>query len=107
MNLEDYIKDLSPELQEKARACGSTDELLALVKENKIPLPDEALTAIAGGQDGGTVNCGKLHCPRCSCTKIAYQYEDRGNYYQYFYTCTGCGYEWSERWPKYPDPGIN
>ena len=78
-----------------------------LAKENKIPLPDEALTAIAGGQDGGTVNCGKLHCPQCSCTKIAYQYEDRGNYYQYFYTCTGCGYEWSERWPKYPDPGIN
>ena len=107
MNLEDYIKELSPELQEKARACGSVDELLVLAKENKIPLPDEALTAIAGGQDGGTVNCGKLHCPQCSCTKIAYQYEDRGNYYQYFYTCTGCGYEWSERWPKSPDPGIN
>ena len=41
---------------EKARACGSVDELLVLAKENKIPLPDEALTAIAGGQDGGTVN---------------------------------------------------
>ena len=51
MNLEDYIKNLSPELQEKARACGSAEELLALAKEAKVPLPDEALAAIAGGDD--------------------------------------------------------
>ena len=25
MNLEDYIKDLAPNLQEKARACGSSN----------------------------------------------------------------------------------
>ena len=56
MSFEDYIKDLSSDLQEKARACGSFDELLALAKENKVPLPDEALAAIAGGEDGGTVN---------------------------------------------------
>ena len=35
MNLEDCIKDLSPELQEKARACGSVEELVALAKEEK------------------------------------------------------------------------
>ena len=39
MNLEDYIKDLAPDLQEKARACGSVEELLALARENKVPLP--------------------------------------------------------------------
>ena len=51
MNLEDYIKNLNPELQEKARACSSADELLALAKEAKVPLSDEALAAIAGGGD--------------------------------------------------------
>ena len=37
MNLEGYIKDLVPGLQEKARACGSAEELLALAKEAKVP----------------------------------------------------------------------
>ncbi len=32
MNLEDFIKNLPPELQEKARACGSASELLALAR---------------------------------------------------------------------------
>ena len=64
MDIESYIKDLSPELQEKARACGGVEELLALAKDAKIPLPDEALEAIAGGDDddedgscGGKVKC--------------------------------------------------
>ena len=55
MNLEDLIKDLDPELQEKARACGSAEELIALAKEAKVPVPDEALEAIAGGQDAESV----------------------------------------------------
>ncbi len=49
INIEDYIKDLSPELQEKARACRSTDELLKLAEENSIPIPDDAVEAVAGG----------------------------------------------------------
>ena len=51
INIEEYIKDLSPELQEKARACTSIDELLKLAKDNNVPLPDEALEAVAGGKD--------------------------------------------------------
>ena len=51
VDIESYIKDLSPELQEKAHACGSVEELLALAKEAKIPVPDEALVAVAGGDD--------------------------------------------------------
>lgn len=50
INIEEYIKDLSPELQEKAKACASIDELLKLAKDNKIPLPDDALEAVAGGK---------------------------------------------------------
>ena len=48
-NLEEYIKDLSPELQEKARACKTKDELLELAAENDLEIPEEALEAVAGG----------------------------------------------------------
>ena len=53
INIEDYIKDLSPELQEKARACQNPGELIQLAQENKIPIPDEALEAVAGGDFKG------------------------------------------------------
>ena len=56
ISIEEYIKDLSPELQEKARACRTTDELIKLAEENKVPIPDKALEAIAGG--------GYKECPK-------------------------------------------
>ena len=91
MNLEDYIKDLSPELQEKAQACGSVEELLALAKEAKIPLPDEALAAIAGGDQPDPENCGEDECPRCKSKNIVYDKDGhRGKWY-----CNHCGYEWN------------
>ena len=34
--ISDYLKDLSPELQEKAKACRSVSELLAFADENTI-----------------------------------------------------------------------
>ena len=66
MNLEDYIKDLAPELQEKARACGSVEELVALAKDAKVPVPDEALAAIAGGEDPDSSICTRPCCPKFS-----------------------------------------
>ena len=48
-NLEEYIKDLSPELQEKARACKTKDELMQLAAENGLEIPEEALEGVAGG----------------------------------------------------------
>ena len=49
MNVESYIKDLDPELQEKARACDSAQELLALATRRllpslveKVPIPGTA-----------------------------------------------------------------
>ena len=48
-NFEKYIKDLSPELQEKARECKTKEELNAFIAENEIELPDEALELVSGG----------------------------------------------------------
>ena len=52
-NLEEYIKDLSPELQEKARACKTKDELLELAADEDMEIPMDALESVAGGQCGG------------------------------------------------------
>ena len=40
---------LSPELQEKARARRTNEELFELVKEEGMEIPDEQLDTIAGG----------------------------------------------------------
>lgn len=48
-DLESYIKGLSPELQEKARACTSVEELLKLADENNIELSADQLEAVTGG----------------------------------------------------------
>ena len=48
-DLEKCISDLSPELQEKARACKDNRELYDLIAENDVELSDDALEAVAGG----------------------------------------------------------
>ena len=45
MNLE----DLSPEMKEKALACKTPEELLALAAEEGYELSDEELAAVSGG----------------------------------------------------------
>ena len=90
MNLEDCIKDLSPELQEKARACGSVEELLALAKEEKVPVPDEALATIAGGDQPDPENCKPvaIKCPKCGSTNTEFCCEIN------MYLCNDCGATW-------------
>ena len=78
MNLEDYIKDLAPDLQEKARACGSVEELIALA-------------AIAGGDDIEPASCGHPECPKCKSEDT----EQTGKNAAYvFWKCRTCGYQW-------------
>ena len=97
MNLEDYIKDLSPELQEKARACGSIEELVALAKDAKVPVPDEALAAIAGGDDVDHFRCFTNECPNCGHWEKPYWVEElSGHVVREHYKCSKCGYKWYE-----------
>ncbi len=66
MNLEECIKDLDPELREKAHACGSEDELRSFLENEAIPIPDEALSAVAGGAgDDSKVGDYCDRCPKC------------------------------------------
>ena len=89
MNLEDYIKNLDPELQEKARACGSVKELVELARENKVPMPDEALAAVAGGEGAEGDSCSHgPKCPRCGSTSTSWDKQ------YHIYVCLWCGYTW-------------
>ena len=88
VNLEDYIKDLAPELQEKGRACGSVEELLALAKEAQIAVPDEVLEAIAGGADVKAGSCKPKECPRCGSKNVEFDLVHD------LFVCAECGYKW-------------
>ncbi len=48
-DMENYLKDLTPEQQEKARACKTKDELIKLAAEEDIEIPMDALESVAGG----------------------------------------------------------
>ena len=70
-NLEKYIGELSPEMQEKARACKDMKELNALLAENDVELSEDALSAVAGGcsksdpwKDTGDIM--PYRCPECN-----------------------------------------
>lgn len=49
MGMEDRINELSPEIREKAKACRTSEDLLALAKDEGVELTDEELEEIAGG----------------------------------------------------------
>ena len=65
-NFEKYIEGLSPELQEKARWCRTSSELMELAADNDVELPLDALAGVAGGGCGGEqrnyyhINCGGI-----------------------------------------------
>ena len=49
--------NLSPELREKAKACKTSEEMLALAKKEGYKLSEEELAAVSGG---GTWSCSDL-----------------------------------------------
>lgn len=68
--LEKYIGELSPELQEKARHCKDMKELNDLLAEKDVELSEEALQAVSGGcslssncYDQGDIT--PATCPSC------------------------------------------
>ena len=93
--LEKYIKDLSPELQEKARKCGSVSELLELAKAEKVEVPPEALEAIAGGKGQEVGRCGMPFCPKCCSNDVdIIGREGKGHLVKVHFRCNSCGHTW-------------
>ena len=60
------FEDLTPEQQEKAKACKTVEDVLALSKTEGYKLSDEDLQAISGG---GLWNCPE-ECIENTCWKL-------------------------------------
>jgi len=107
-NLEEYIKDLSPELQEKARQCKTKDELLELAADEDMEIPMDALEGVAGGCTSTKPQpdkCNKCNAKVTQCTHEdsyavnVYNHKRWGDLgvtsyvinYNDYYRCPNCG----------------
>ena len=92
---KDYLKDLSPELQEKAKDIKTNEELLEFLSDNDIELPEDALDAVAGGNgcSNSEGNSGAAPCAHQSTFElegfIGYNDDEVGEYYSE--QCNTCG----------------
>ena len=56
------FENLTPEQQEKAKACKTPEDVLALAKEEGYELSEEELAAVSGG-DEWVERCNGRTCP--------------------------------------------
>ena len=63
MDIENFIKDLTPEQQEEASACTTVDELISYDKTEGINLGESDLNAISGGIIPEADQ--RIRCPEC------------------------------------------
>ena len=65
----EYLKDLPPELQEKAKDIKTREELMEFLSDNDVELPEDALDAVSGGCTvPNQYNDGEIFpkaCPDC------------------------------------------
>ena len=100
----EYLKDLPPELQEKAKNIKTREELLEFLSDNDVELPEDALDAVAGGSGCGSDKCEhesvseqesfegqnveinrwgffrRVYCPFCGSTMYQFRRGDGANY---------------------------
>ena len=85
---QDLLKGSSKEQVAKAKACKSTDEILALAKKEGVELSSEQLEAVNGGACSNTDHCPP--CPSCGSTNVKSKYS--GSRVTVF-KCKDCGKE--------------
>ena len=78
----ELLKGLSEEQIKKVEACKSSEEILALAKEEGVTLTDEQLEAVSGGGCFKTVKCDKCGSKNVKLIKSI----ERGKY-----ECKECG----------------
>ena len=80
---QELLKGLSEEQIKKVEACKSSEEILALAKEEGVTLTDEQLEAVSGG--GCIVSTAK--CDKCGSKNVKLiRSVERGKY-----ECKDCG----------------
>ena len=88
----ELLKGLTEEQIAKVKACKSTEEMLALAKNEGIELTDEQLEAVSGGC---TIPEPKpVVCPQCGKSDYDEKTFTDGIYSFTSYTCKQCGRIW-------------
>ncbi|MBQ9004349.1 MAG: Nif11 family protein [Eggerthellaceae bacterium] len=90
MDLENL--NIGPELLEKAKACKSPEEVLALAKREGYKLSDEEMEAVAGG--GWSIEDAVPECPRCGSREVSMS-SIFGNPGAQRCVCSKCGHSWT------------
>ena len=91
----EYLKDLPPELQEKAKDIKTQEELLEFLSDNDVEIPEDALDAVSGGNgcSNSEGNSGAAPCAHQSTFElerfIGYDDDAVGEYYSM--QCNACG----------------
>ena len=49
--IKELLAELPAEIQEELKGAATQDEIMAVLDKRAIPLPDEAMEAVAGGFD--------------------------------------------------------
>ena len=84
--IEMYLKDLSPELREKAKDVKTMEELVEFLSDNDVELPEDALESVSGGckahqsYEKGHVFPGE--CPDCGGDLVYYDNRNGTGGYQ-------------------------
>ena len=86
---EELFKGLTDEQIKKVEACKSSEEILALAKEEGVTLTDEQLEAVSGG---GLCVSNKT-CPKCGSKNVEKIPSQRHASYDDF-ECNDCGHRW-------------
>ena len=81
------FKDMSPEIQEKIKACQTPEEVLELAKEEGYELAEEELEQISGGISWST---SEYKCPNCANGMLKKQTQPDGSE---LYVCNSCDYK--------------
>ena len=85
----EYLKDLPPELQEKAKDIKTQEELLEFLSDNDVEIPEDALDAVAGGSScDGT--CAHTNTYQVNDEFYGRMRDDTPGYFR-LYKCCACG----------------
>ena len=84
---DELLKGLTEEQFTKFKACKSTEERLALAKEEGVELTDDQLEAVSGG----ACNSANIPCPKCNSMDTI---ETVDFHTGKIYYCNNCFYDW-------------
>ena len=86
---KELLKGLTEEQIKKVEACKSSEEILALAKEEGVALNDEQLEAVSGG----ACEVSNKHCPKCGSKNVEKIPSHQHTNYDDF-ECYDCGHRW-------------